>query len=383
MLTPPHRWAQVSDTGEHFNAIHRNQAARRRRVSAVRTVNGMLRHGIENWWTPSLSCARPAAAKTTDHELRPPSSLSTVLRSPHRLAIRLRTRERAMGRLRAHIRRSVWVLMVALTAGCVSLPSFSPEDPEQSAAHDSGLTVTRAGYVEMMLENIVRTTSYERDGEIFAIVADYGGGYVTAAEVSGVGGTPSELLTFDTVIGATHIVDPMQGETYFGPSAIGCFRFTLSYYGDVSHHAIPCPAGSSPSAAAEAAQRQSTTAQNARSYDRFVDGKPLPLDLAAALQDGIGVPSLATASSEPRPSAAADAPLGPTDFAADNGVAALSVPQPGGACIYLHLTDAPVNNVSRRGVSVYGWAAPTRDPCTGQAALSEGGYVSADLYVGG
>ena len=71
------------------------------------------------------------------------------------------------------------------------------------------------------------------------------------------------------------------------------------------------------------------------------------------------------------------------DFTTANGVAALSVPQPAGACDYLRVTSAPTTNGAPLGVSVCAWAAPTRDPRTGQAALAEGGYASADPYAGG
>ncbi|HEV2346228.1 MAG TPA: hypothetical protein VGS97_19165 [Actinocrinis sp.] len=121
-----------------------------------------------------------------------------------------------------------------------------------------------------MLGNIVQTTRGARDGVIFAVVADYGGGYVTTASVTGAGGTSGELLTFDTVMGATGVTDRMQGETDFGPSAIGCFRFTIGYYGNVSHRGIPCPAGISPSAALAEARRQAAAAQTARALSVFV-----------------------------------------------------------------------------------------------------------------
>lgn len=176
----------------------------------------------------------------------------------------------------------------------------------------------------------------------------------------------------------------MQGENYLGPSAIGCFRYTIGYYGNVSHRGIPCPAGTSPATAAADGKRQAAAARTARLLSVFVKDKDLPLDLATAVQDGIGVPAAAAGSSSPRPSALASAPpLSPIDFAAANGIAALSVPQPGGACDYLRTTSAPATNGAPRGVSVYAWAAPTRDPCTGVAALAEGGYTSADPYAGG
>lgn len=297
-----------------------------------------------------------------------------------------------MGRFGGRVVRSGWGLAVVLAAGCTSAPGAAPGNPVVAEASAADLTVARAGYVDLMLENIVRTTRRARDGAIFTIVAAYGGGYVTTAGVTGTGGTSDELLTFDTVIGATGVTDRMQGETDFGPSAIGCFRFTIGYYGRVSHSGISCPAGLSPSAAAAEAQRQAAAAQTARALSVFVKDRPLPLDLAAAQRDGIGVSPSASVPGGPRPSAtavvtatatASAPPLGPIDFATANGVATLSVPQPGGACVYLLLTDAPAKSDSPRGVSVYGWAAPTRDPCTGSAALAEGAYVSADPYAGG
>lgn len=289
-----------------------------------------------------------------------------------------------MGRLAVQLTRSVWALPVALVAGCVSPPSLAPRDPAQAAAHDVDLTATRAGYVDLMLGNIVRTTAHERAGEIFAIVAGYGGGYVTTAAMTGIGGAPSELLTFDAVMGATAVTDRMQGETYFGPSAIACFRYTIGYYGNVTHRGIPCPAGTSPAAAAAEAERQAAAARTARLLSGLIKDRQLPLDLAEVVQDGIGMPASAASSSSPQPSAVASAPqLGPNDFATANGVAALAVPQPAGACNYLRMTSAPAANGASRGVSVYAWAAPTRDPCTGQAALAEGGYVSADPHAGG
>lgn len=228
--------------------------------------------------------------------------------------------------------RSGSVLAVALAAGCASVPSFTPQDPAQGAAHDSGLTATRAGYVSLMLENTMSTTSHARVGQVFAVVAKYGGGYVTSAHLTGAGGTPEEQLTFDTVIGATAVTDRMQGETYFGPSAIGCFRFTVGYYGHVSYHGIACPADTSASAAAAEARRQAAAAQAVRSLPAFVKDKPVPLDLATAQQDGIGVLAPVITTASPRPSAIASAPpLNPIDFATTNGVSALAVPQADGA----------------------------------------------------
>lgn len=303
----------------------------------------------------------------------------------------MRTRGCAVGRLGGRVVRSRSGLRLGcglaaglFVGGCASAPTVAPENPVVAAAGDADLTVTRAGYVDLMLGNIVKTSRSAGEGGVFAVVADYGGGYVTTASVTGAGGTPGELLTFDTVIGATGVTDRMQGETDFGPSAIGCFRFTIGYYGNVSHSGIPCPAGISPSTAAAEAQRQAAAAQTARALSIFVKGEPLPLDLASALQDGIGVPASVGGLGDARPSATASAaPLVANDFDAEDGVAALSVPQPDGACVYLRLTEASATSGSPGGVSVYGWAAPTRDPCTGQAALSEGGYVSADPYAGG
>lgn len=290
-----------------------------------------------------------------------------------------------MGRLGGRVVRSVCGLAVTMiVTGCASPPSFSPQDPAQAAAHDTSLTATRAGYVDLMLENIVRTTANERDGEIFAIVGDYGGGYVTSAAVTGVGGTTSETLTFDAVIGATSVTDRMQGETYFGPSAIGCFRFTIGYYGNVADRGIPCPAGISPASAAAEAQRQAAAAGTARQWSVLLKARKLPLDLVTAVQEGIGAPSAATGSSSPGPSAIGRAArLTQIDFATANGVAALSVPQPGGACVYLRVTSVPATKGFPQGVSVYGWAAPTRDTCAGRTALAEGSYVTADPYAGG
>lgn len=290
-----------------------------------------------------------------------------------------------MGTSGDRVVRMGWGLaVVLLVAGCVSVPSVAPKDPVVAAANAADLTAARAGYVDLMLGNIVQTTRGARDGVIFAVVADYGGGYVTTAGVTGAGGTSGELLTFDTVMGATGVTDRMQGETDFGPSAIGCFRFTIGYYGNVSHRGIPCPAGISPSAASAEARRQAAAAQTARASSVFVKGKPLPLDLATAVQDGIGVPASVGASGGARPSATVSAPpLRAIDFAAADGVAALSVPQPDGACVYLRLTSTSAKGGSPGGVSVYGWAAPTRDPCTGRSALAEGGYVSVDPYAGG
>lgn len=123
---------------------------------------------------------------------------------------------------------------------------------------------------------------------------------------------------------------------------------------------------------------------------------PLPQDLATAQRDvaarlnararagtTTGTPST-SAPTSPAVSAIPAAPvLTAIDFAATDTAAALSVPQPGGACIYLRFAEATGKAGSPRVLSVSGWAAPVQDPCTGRAALVAGGYASADPYAGG
>lgn len=273
-----------------------------------------------------------------------------------------------------HKRRTAWacaigVAAVALTTGCVGVA----ESPEQAAAHDTSIADTRAGYVDLMIENIVGTSAPMHEGDIFAIVAGYGGGYVTDATVSGGVGTPTETLTFDAVLGAAGITDKMQGESYDGPSAIACYRFTTGYYAHSTHTGIPCAAGVTAARAASEARIQTHTTAVAAASRRFHPGQAMPIDLAQAERIA-GVGSSTHSSTDT---------LTAVDFAAGDGAAALALPQPAGGCVYLRFTSAAATSTTAGGVNTYGWAAPTNAPCTGSAALANGGYVTHDAHAGG
>jgi hypothetical protein len=268
-----------------------------------------------------------------------------------------------------------------ILAGCMN----QPQDPQLVEARDTNLTTARAGYVDLMLGNIMGTSGPMDEDGVFAVVANYGGGYITTATTTGTVGTPSEQLSFDTVLGAAAITHWMQGETYGGPSAILCFRFTVGYYPRITHTSVPCPPDASPAHTAALAQRQAAATTTAHAFAGSKQGRAVPLDLAEAEQAaGIGAPSTASVAPTGLASPTANEPLlTSAGFATAHGIAALAVPQTSDACLYILFARAKAANGLPGGLAIRGWAAPTQAACTGSAALTAAGYISNDSRAGG
>lgn len=85
------------------------------------------------------------------------------------------------------------------------------------------VTAARAGYVKMMLSNVMGTQALGGGG-LDDVVLGYGGGYVLSVSSSGTPYSGSEQHTAEVVLGVNRVVDRMQGETYLGPAAIECYR---------------------------------------------------------------------------------------------------------------------------------------------------------------
>jgi hypothetical protein len=282
-------------------------------------------------------------------------------------------------------------LIVATTSGCVAtmpgpaLGTGQPAETPTGLDTSDPITAQRADYVSIMLAGSY-TGGPETQRGIMSVIAGYGGGYVTDASLSGPNG-PNGTLTVTVVLGGGKPVNSMQGETDFGTSGIACFSYTLGYYRlQGSDKQVACPSSLTTPAARATATRQVAEQLTAASYDATIASKSMPTTPAEAEQV-IG-PSGPTHASARAKVTAADFATG-TDSIQHKPDAALALPQPGGGCIYViyrwiqsswdddgdaGTMDSPV---------AIAWAAPTDDACTGPAALSAGGFLTADRYAGG
>lgn len=314
--------------------------------------------------------------------------------------------------------------------GCTAQPLGQSRPGTQSPA-DASVTDARAGYVQLMLGN-AQTSGPLTEETPVAVISQYGGGYVTSATASGTMGTAGEELVLDTVLGPGTVSATVQGESYLGPSAMRCYRFTVGFYGEQAQHtAMACPRGLTFAEASVQAQREEAAEQIvSRGYGGGSSGPgagmALPTDLAQAESlfgiarlPGFGVPlptggtvaatgGAATGSatgavvrSAPSPSAAAPSPsdsprrtsvlpspprLAAAAFAAGPGIAALAVPLQGLGCVYFRvgvLGPADPSAGAPGSLDVSSWPAPTTAACTGRAALATAGYISSDPHAGG
>jgi hypothetical protein len=244
------------------------------------------------------------------------------------------------------------------------------------------LAAQRVQYVDTMLQN-----SYaggpETERGIMSVISGYGGGYVTSAVLGGTGGTPSQKLTLDVVIGAGQVTNSMQGEGDMSPGDPECYVFTVGFYTyEVKHSQVPCSSTLTTKKAQAIAARQ--IAAQGVSEDYGSSGQAVIPGSIKQAETEIGFDGR---------TALTTAPTG-TDFAAGPGpegkrAAGLALPQPGGACVDVlfrwiratskigtdfTVTDAP---------AIVAWAAPTEAPCSGDAVLAEAGFLTVDEYAGG
>lgn len=265
----------------------------------------------------------------------------------------------------------------AAVSACAVLAACGPLEPDTSP-----LATARAGYVDTMLQN-----SYaggpETERGIMSVIAGYGGGYVTSAELTGVGGSPSEKLKLGVVIGAGAVPDGMQGETDRDASNPHCYTFTLSFYGyETTDDEIACPSSLTTAAAQETARRQIAAQIGSESYSATTLTR-IPDSLSAA-EAAIGFNGRTPSTTAPTGSsfAAGQVPGGGSG-------AGLAVPQPGGACVFVAFRSIRATSKdgthfsTAAGPAFAAWAAPTSAPCQGSAALAAGAFLTVDSNAGG
>ncbi|MBR7833235.1 hypothetical protein KDL01_08160 [Actinospica durhamensis] len=273
-------------------------------------------------------------------------------------------------------------LIAASVSGCA--PMMVSGTPDQN-------TLARAGYVATMLSNS-SASGPQTQGDVMAVITNYGGGYVTDASLSGAAGS-SQKLTLSVVLGGGSVRDSMQGETDMKPSGIGCFTYTVGYYGySGTESQVTCPSSLTTGLAQATATRQISVQIAAARYDSTITTKTVPTTLAAAVHlFEFSTPAGAIAPPAPPGLAdvtAADFATG-TDAVQHRPDAALAVPQPAGGCIYVSYRWIQASWVGggSAGTSdsavTRAWAAPTDAPCTGTAALSAGTFLTADRNAGG
>ncbi len=266
-----------------------------------------------------------------------------------------------------------------LVSGCA--PMMVNGTPDQN-------TLNRAGYITTMLSNS-SASGPQTEGDVMAVITNYGGGYVTDASLSGTAG-PSQKLKLSVVLGGGSVRDSMQGETDMDPSGIGCFTYTVGYYGySGTESQFTCPSSLTTAVARATATRQISEQIAAARYDSTIATGSIPTTLAAAehlfafaTPAGASVPTGLTGLT------AANFATG-TDAVQHRPDAALAVPQTGGGCIYVIYRWIQASRVGggSAGTSdsavTRSWVAPTDAACTGTAALSAGAFLTADRNAGG
>ena len=282
-------------------------------------------------------------------------------------------------------------LLIVVLSICVLTISHVAHTLRGADATPNGLnssdpiTAQRAGYVALMLSNSYAAGPETQRG-FMSVIAGYGGGYVTDASLSGPEG-PNATLTVTVVLGGGDPIDSMQGETDMGTSGIACFTYTLGNGGlQGAQKQVSCPASLTTATARATAERQIAEQLDAQHYDATIASKSTPTTLAEAEKlIGLDGPTHASATAG---LTAANFATG-TDGIQHKPDAALALPRPGRGCVYVVYRwiqsswdddgDARSSNLP---VAI-AWAAPTDAACTGPAALSAGGFLTADRYAGG
>ena len=283
-------------------------------------------------------------------------------------------------------------LLAATMSACTSTTTAA----DGSAGTDASATATslnsadpitaqRAGYVATMLSNS-SASGPETESGIMSVIAGYGGGYVTDASLSGAPGA-TQKLTLAVVLGGGSVRNSMQGETDMDPAGVGCFTFTVGYYGNSDTKSqVACPSSLTTAAAQATATRQIAEQIGAERYDTTIASGAIPTTQAAAEQlIGLGGPANSSATAS---LTAANFATG-TDSVQHRPDAALALPQSGGGCVYVLYRWVQVSRVGGGTTSTSdspvtrAWAAPTDAACTGTAALSAGAFLTADRYAGG
>lgn len=281
------------------------------------------------------------------------------------------------------------------TVGGGASPPGSSSDP---------VTAQRSHYVYQMLASSY-AAGPETQAGFMSVIAGYGGGYVTSADLTGSGA--DEVLTVQVVLGAGTVREGMQGETDFGVAGVACFSYTLGYRAPEDQITqFSCPPYLNAAVARADAARQIGDERAAEHYNKPVN--QIPMTLAAARE------LLFPTTKSPRN---ANPELTPADFATGTDdvlhrpMSALALLQQDGACEYVVFRwirathgggrtsasagSGSAGSASRSSASTHSasptsapsisevayaraWAAPTSAACTGAAALSAAAFLTAD-----
>ncbi|TWF72924.1 hypothetical protein [Kitasatospora viridis] len=281
----------------------------------------------------------------------------------------------------AGVRWAGALTVIGLAVGLTGCAEPSPPPPAGAKTQPAGArtppagaktTDARASDVELMLDN-ARTGGALTQTTLVAVIAKYGGGFVTSATATGTPGTASSTLALDVVLGPGTVRATVQGETDLGPATMRCYQYTATYLNPArGYRTTDCPPGLTDAQAAQLATRQWGVEQAALPYGSGGQGLPSPLPQTVDQAEHL----LHT-------TAPASQPLTSAAFATSPGLAALAVPQPTGGCIFVRFAPEPANEPHPGTLDINAWPAPTSAPCTGPAALATAGYVTADPRAGG
>jgi hypothetical protein len=274
-------------------------------------------------------------------------------------------------------------------AGNVSVAGGGPVAAPSDASQLDSVTATRAGYVLMMLGNVMGTQALD-GGALNDVVLGYGGGYVLSVSAASQPYSEHEMHVVDVALGVTNVIDHMQGEAYFGPAAALCYRYRIGYhYYLVSYASISCAAVGAPvnQQGAGLTWEQAMTAAESL-FDNNVPRGTVPASLAQAEALLGHLPRRASATAPAVPAGK----LTPSDFATGTDLAggseygtrtaALAVPLTTGICAYVSF-GYTIESSGTRDLVSRGWAAPWHATCYGQAARAASIPFSADPHAGG
>lgn len=288
-------------------------------------------------------------------------------------------------------------------AGLLSMTATGCDSASSTSGNANAAAGQRAQYVETMLSNSY-ASGPETESGIMSVIAGYGGGYVTDAQLADAPGA-AEKLTLTVVMGAGRVTNSMQGEKDFDPAAPGCYTLTVGYYSYSGKAAnVSCPSSLTTANAQATAERQITNQITSEQYDGSVTAIPQTLGDAVSVSNvvpktpvrsgapetGVPLPGRTTgkAAAPPPVPTAADFATG-TDPVEHLPDAALAVPQANGGCVYIvyrwlkssWITGGHAGSANKQVATA--WAAPTGAPCTGPAALAGSGFLTVDTFAGG
>ncbi|HUC24575.1 MAG TPA: hypothetical protein VMA73_17845 [Streptosporangiaceae bacterium] len=257
-----------------------------------------------------------------------------------------------------------------------------------TSPHWDSITATRAGYVQTMLGNSMGQAALS-EGGLDDLVQGYGGGYVMSVSASGSTSAGTEQHVVDVVLGVTSVRDHMQGEGYFGPAAVECYRYRIGYYSYlISYAPIACPPDSP---VAEQRDAQDWAAGLVAAEDLFSAQEPGAVPTSLTRAEALLAPVQRKATAQ----AGGITPAGqenPSLFAVGTdrqqgnlygtAIAALAVPLSNGTCADVRFGYA-IENDGTRQLAFSGAISPWHAACTGQAALAAAVPFSADPGAGG